>query len=561
MNTSSTGSSGARVSLRVQLALAFAALAGALTITLSLVLGHYASEVAREQIGRYLTRLAIEFRDKLDISLRERMEEVETLARLDVALPDASTPERRRARIAELIRNRDYAWIGYAGPSGRVEVASGRLLEGADVSERPWFGAARERPALLDVHEAALLAKLLPASAEPRRFVDLAVPLGPGRGVVGAHLDFTWTARLRADIESYSTQSGTFELLLLQRDGTVLIGPAKLAGTKITVPLGVRAGAPATVTHWPDGERYLAGGSVSRGTGGGLDLSWISIARMRQDVAFAPVTALQDAILWAGLALALAGIGAGWLLAGRLARPLEMLAAAAGEVAAGKHRAVLPRLRDNLEAARLSEALRGMLSHLREQAETLREAQDRLEQRVRERTAELVELQAQLELEIADTMVARDDTSRAHAQLSLALEASQLALWDLDVATDNVYLGPYWSQMLGGPAAATRSTSRELIALVPETDRERVRAALAAALTGVAPDYRVEHPVRRPDGSLFWIASLGRVVERDVDGRARRLVGTNRDITAFIDARHAGGKATRSTDDPDQGGVQQEKRR
>jgi PAS domain S-box-containing protein len=540
MNTSSTGSSGARVGLRIQLAAAFAALAGALAIALSLVLGHYASEVAREQIGRYLTRLAIEFRDKLDTSLRERMEEVETLARLDVALPDASAPERRRARIDELMRNRDYAWIGYAGAAGRVEVASGRLLEGADVSARPWFGAARERPSLLDAHEAAMLAKLLPASAEPRRFVDLAVPLGAGRGVVAAHVDFTWTARLRADIESYAPQSGPFELLLLQSDGTVLIGPSRLVGTKIAVPLGVRAGAPATVTPWPDGGRYLAGGSVSRGIGGGLDLGWISIARMRQEVAFAPVADLQDAILWAGLALALAGIGAGWLLAGHLARPLESLAAAAGEVAAGKHRAAMPRLRDNLEVARLSEALRGMLSHLREQAETLRESQDHLEQRVRERTAELVALQAQLELEIADTMVARDDTSRAYAQLSLALEASQLALWDFDVATDRIYLGPYWAQMLGGAAAETRTTSRELLALVPEADLGRVREALSAALTGATPDYRVEHPVRRPDGSVFWIASVGRVVERDADGRALRLVGTNRDITSFMEAGRAG---------------------
>jgi PAS domain-containing protein len=43
--------------------------------------------------------------------------------------------------------------------------------------------------------------------------------------------------------------------------------------------------------------------------------------------------------------------------------------------------------------------------------------------------------------------------------------------------------------------------------------------------------YRVEHRVRRDDGRLMWIVSTGRVVEREPGGRARRMVGTNRDIT------------------------------
>ena len=161
--------------------------------------------------------------------------------------------------------------------------------------------------------------------------------------------------------------------------------------------------------------------------------------------------------------LALAGIGAGWLLATRLARPLEALASAAEKVMADEGRAALPLLRDNLEVARLSKSLREMVSHLRGQAETLREAQDRMEQRVRERTAELVELQAQLELEIADTMVARDDAAKAREQLELALSASHLALWDFDVASDRVFLGPTWSQMLGGPALETNCNSRDLL--------------------------------------------------------------------------------------------------
>jgi PAS domain S-box-containing protein len=540
MSTTSTGNrlAGAR-SMRVRLALAFGALAGALAVALSLILGYYASAVAREEISRRLAHLAVEYRDKLDTSLAERMDDIVTLAYLDTATVDGAQAERRAARIEQLMRNRDFVWVGYANPAGQVEASAGRMLQGENVSGRPWFRAAQKEPALLDAHEAVLLSKLLPPSAEPRRFVDLAVPIAGGRGVVGAHLNFAWAGRLRDDTQRTADSQSPFELLLTSSDGTVLIGPAALVGQKVPLPLGARVGAPAAIERWPDGEDYLAGGSPMRGIGGGLNLGWISIAREPARTAFAPVSALQSAILWAGLALALAGIAAGWLLATRLARPLESLAEAAQSIARGEHRVTLPRLSENLEMQRLSEALRAMLSHLREQAESLREAQDRLDQRVRERTAELVKLQAQLELEVADTMVARDDAANSNEQLALALDASRLALWDYDVERDQVFLSPSWSKMLGGPAVETRIGSVALAQLVPEAARGRVAAEVQRVLTGALDEYRIEHPVTRRDGSEIWIVSTGRVVGRGADGRVLRIVGTNRDVTERVHATAA----------------------
>src|SRR5262249_21477544 len=168
---------------------------------------------------------------------------------------------------------------------------------------------------------------------------------------------------------------------------------------------------------------------------------------------------------------------------------LESLATAATAIAAGEHRTTLPRLQDNLEMARLSDSLRAMLAHLREQSESLREAQDRLDQRVRERTAELVKLQAQLELEVADTMVARDDASKAHEQLALALDASRLALWDFQVERDQIFLSPSWSKMLGGPAVETRIGSANLAQQVPAPHRERVVRHVQDVIAGRAAEY------------------------------------------------------------------------
>jgi hypothetical protein len=44
--------------------------------------------------------------------------------------------------------------------------------------------------------------------------------------------------------------------------------------------------------------------------------------------------------------------------------------------------------------------------------------------------------------------------------------------------------------------------------------------------------YAVEHRTRCKDGTYKWICSRGKVVSRDPDGRARRMVGTTTDTTA-----------------------------
>jgi PAS domain S-box-containing protein len=122
-------------------------------------------------------------------------------------------------------------------------------------------------------------------------------------------------------------------------------------------------------------------------------------------------------------------------------------------------------------------------------------------------------------------------------RLQRALEASRLALWDLDLATGEVFLSDTWSEMLGGVRQPTRTTFDALTALVPEEDQPRVAAAMGDALRGVTPGYTVEHRVHRTDGKTLWIVSQGRVVERDAGGRARRAVGTNRDVTERQNAR------------------------
>ena len=124
-------------------------------------------------------------------------------------------------------------------------------------------------------------------------------------------------------------------------------------------------------------------------------------------------------------------------------------------------------------------------------------------------------------------------------RLTRALDASGLALWDLDVNNSSVFLSESWSRLLGGASEVTRTTLAVLLELVPPDEHRAMRAELVRVLKDEAPSYRVEHRVRKLNGAWMWNLSEGRVVLRAPDGRALRLVGTNRDITERKDAEAA----------------------
>ncbi|MEO7322698.1 MAG: EAL domain-containing protein [Burkholderiales bacterium] len=116
-------------------------------------------------------------------------------------------------------------------------------------------------------------------------------------------------------------------------------------------------------------------------------------------------------------------------------------------------------------------------------------------------------------------------------RLRLALENSDIAIWDWNIANNVIYLSDAWSVMLGGPRHDTFSSSNALSQLIHEDDVVEVRQAIAAMVKGDSPAYLVEHRVRSKDGAWKWIVSRGKVVERSPHGRAMRAVGTSMDIT------------------------------
>ncbi len=116
-------------------------------------------------------------------------------------------------------------------------------------------------------------------------------------------------------------------------------------------------------------------------------------------------------------------------------------------------------------------------------------------------------------------------------RLRMASEMADLGTWDLDPATGAMLWCDRCRVAFGVPPDAAVSYDEFLARIHPE-DRERVRLANHQALDPDGPHkYDTEYRVVRPDGSVRWIAAMGRALP-DAPGRGRRLIGTVLDVTS-----------------------------
>jgi len=116
-------------------------------------------------------------------------------------------------------------------------------------------------------------------------------------------------------------------------------------------------------------------------------------------------------------------------------------------------------------------------------------------------------------------------------RLDLALQGGQLGLWDWDIKTGTVHINDIYSTMLGYDDEEWKPDINTLNDLVHPESLSLVKEKLDKHLAGETEFFRSEHRVRTKQGTWIWVATRGQVVERDENGNALRMVGTQKDIT------------------------------
>jgi len=141
---------------------------------------------------------------------------------------------------------------------------------------------------------------------------------------------------------------------------------------------------------------------------------------------------------------------------------------------------------------------------------------------------------------VGASKIARDITARkqvedalreSQAQLALALDSSQTAIFDWDVVNRQGKWNPQMVAIYGFQPAAEHITAEEWRALFHPDDARRLAEEAQAIWDDKNQDkFNFEFRVAGAGGQTRWILSQGRIV-RDARGRALRMVGTHSDIT------------------------------
>ncbi len=388
-------------SFRGRLALWF----GGMFLLTLLSVGLYVGRLATKQIevtaGESVYATALIAANLLAANLRERELEIALLSqtshfvRGDLSHADVLQSIELRKRIRS-----EFAWLGVADTQGTVIQASSGMLQGQSVAKRPWFVAGLQGVYTGDVHEAVLLAKLLPglASGEPLRFIDFAAPIknkdGKVIGVLGAHGHWRWvTETVQGAVDRVGNGSGS-EILILDKQGAVLF-PEKLVGlTQLTDALPAKKHY-ATVV-WGDGHRYLTS-QVTVDARTQNDLGWRIVVRQPLETALQPLYALRSRLLVLGFIATLVCALVALRLARSVSQPIEQLAEAARQI---ERRTAAPHYPANTgvdEVEQLSQSMQSMTQSLLQREHQLETLNQTLEQQVLQRTAALEAANRQLE--------------------------------------------------------------------------------------------------------------------------------------------------------------------
>lgn len=118
----------------------------------------------------------------------------------------------------------------------------------------------------------------------------------------------------------------------------------------------------------------------------------------------------------------------------------------------------------------------------------------------------------------------------AEARLRLSVAASNIGLWDWNLATNEVFFSPEWKAQLGHADHEISNQFSEWESRVHPDDLAPTLAKIKRFLAEPAADYAVEFRLRHKDGSYRWIFTQANLL-RDAAGKPVRMLGCHLDIT------------------------------
>lgn len=160
----------------------------------------------------------------------------------------------------------------------------------------------------------------------------------------------------------------------------------------------------------------------------------------------------------------------------------------------------------------------------------VRDANDSLQTRVKERTAELQTVYEDLQREIVGRSRMEEALRQSKERYELAARGAKDGFWDWNLTTNELYLSACLASMLGCHQDKIGNSPEEWFSRLHQKDVERFKAALSTHLEGKSDEVEAECRVLKKKGAVAWVLIRG-VAVRDETGKAYHIAGSQTDIS------------------------------
>ncbi len=124
----------------------------------------------------------------------------------------------------------------------------------------------------------------------------------------------------------------------------------------------------------------------------------------------------------------------------------------------------------------------------------------------------------------------RNEIQQSEERYKLVFEASNEGLWELDMATNEMFFSEAWYNIFDSfkEVGEIRNFNSWFELMHPE-DREKAIHSLELLKTGKSDKYECEYRIRNKNGEYEWVFSKG-IALKDGDNRIKRLAGSHVNI-------------------------------
>jgi len=149
---------------------------------------------------------------------------------------------------------------------------------------------------------------------------------------------------------------------------------------------------------------------------------------------------------------------------------------------------------------------------------------------IRDSHGEISHFQGYL-VDATQTMLMKDEIAEARKRLDLVIDGASLGTWDWDAVTGNTVYNRRRAEIIGYAPDEISSDISAWQSFIHPDEVEYVNKRFKDHLEGRTSVFRTEYRLRHKTGKWVWVLDVGKVLERDGEGKPLRVVGILLDIT------------------------------